>query len=196
MQIVARALDRSGPVVPAESADDTRADAVTVPDLHVVITTRRVRLQTQHHKPEFDGEGPVHFYGPLTPGIVGVALQHQVALSFMNHSSTLHAVSTRPAWTTLSAVFPINKEVVLGAPCPIVATLTVLKNTAPWVYNAGVALIDGVAAAGHCIAHPSPLQGALTADHVIFAAASAHYIPLWTGTVAVQVPVIVGPASP
>ena len=56
--------------------------------------------------------------------------------------------------------------------------------------NAGVALVDGVAAAGHGVAHRGPLDGALTADHVILTAASAHDAPLWTGTVIVQVPVI------
>lgn len=39
--------------------------------------------------PEFNSKWPVHLYGPLTPSIVGVALQDQVALSFMDHPSTL-----------------------------------------------------------------------------------------------------------
>lgn len=41
-----------------------------------------------------------------------------------------HAVSTRPAGTTLSTVFSINKEIILGSPCPIITALTVLENTA------------------------------------------------------------------
>lgn len=56
--------------------------------------------------------------------------------------------------------------------------------------DAGVTLINGVAAAGHCVAHWSPLQGAFTADHVIFTAASAHNVPLWARAVVVQIPVI------
>lgn len=39
--------------------------------------------------PELHCEGTVHPYGPLTPSIVGVALQHQVALLFVDHSATL-----------------------------------------------------------------------------------------------------------
>lgn len=39
--------------------------------------------------PEVNGEGTVHLYGPLTAGIVGVTLQHQVALPFTDHSPTL-----------------------------------------------------------------------------------------------------------
>lgn len=34
-------------------------------------------------------EGPVHLYGPFTPGIVGVTLQHQVALLPADHTPTL-----------------------------------------------------------------------------------------------------------
>lgn len=56
--------------------------------------------------------------------------------------------------------------------------------------DAGVTLIDSVAAAGDSVAHRSPLQGAFTADHVILAAASAHDIPLWAWAVIVQMPVI------
>lgn len=43
-----------------------------------------------------------------------------------------HAISTRPARSTLSAVSATNKEVVPGAPCPVVTALTVLKYTATW----------------------------------------------------------------
>lgn len=43
-----------------------------------------------------------------------------------------HAISTRPARSTLSAVSATNKEVVPGAPCPVVTALTVLKHTATW----------------------------------------------------------------
>ena len=39
--------------------------------------------------PEVNGEGTVHLYGPLTPSIVGVTLQHHVALPFSDHSPTL-----------------------------------------------------------------------------------------------------------
>lgn len=56
--------------------------------------------------------------------------------------------------------------------------------------DAGVALVDGVAAAGHSVAHRRPLQGAFTADHVVLAAASAHRTPLRPRAVVVQIPVI------
>lgn len=56
--------------------------------------------------------------------------------------------------------------------------------------DAGVTLIDSVAAAGHRVAHRRPLQGAFTADHIILAAASAHDIPLRAWAVVVQMPVI------
>lgn len=56
--------------------------------------------------------------------------------------------------------------------------------------DAGVALVDGVAAAGNGVAHRRPLQGAFTADDVILAAASAHDVPLGAGAVVIQVPVI------
>lgn len=39
--------------------------------------------------PEFYSKGAVHLYGPLTASIVGVTLQHQVALLFVDHSPTL-----------------------------------------------------------------------------------------------------------
>lgn len=55
--------------------------------------------------------------------------------------------------------------------------------------DAGITLIDGVAAAGHGVAHRCPLQGAFTADDIILAAASAHYVPLWAWAVVVQMPV-------
>lgn len=51
--------------------------------------------------------------------------------------------------------------------------------------DAGVTLIDGIAAAGYGITHRSSLQGAFTADHIILTAASAHDIPLWTWAVVV-----------
>lgn len=56
--------------------------------------------------------------------------------------------------------------------------------------NTGVALVDGIATAGHGVAHPSPLQRTFTADYIILTAASAHNTPFWTGAVVVQVPVI------
>lgn len=56
--------------------------------------------------------------------------------------------------------------------------------------DAGITLIDSVAAAGHRVAHRSSLQGAFTADHIILAAASAHNVPLWAWAVVVQIPVI------
>lgn len=51
MQIGTGALNRRRSVVPAEPTNNARVDAVTVPDLHVVITARMVKLQTQHHEP-------------------------------------------------------------------------------------------------------------------------------------------------
>lgn len=39
--------------------------------------------------PELHCEGTVHMYGPLTSSVVGVTLQHQVALLFVDHSATL-----------------------------------------------------------------------------------------------------------
>lgn len=39
--------------------------------------------------PEFYSKGTLHLYGPLAPCIVGVTLQHQVALLFADHSPTL-----------------------------------------------------------------------------------------------------------
>ncbi len=56
--------------------------------------------------------------------------------------------------------------------------------------DAGVTFVDGVAAAGHSVAHWRPLERAFTADHIILAAASAHNVPLWTRAVIVQVSVI------
>lgn len=56
--------------------------------------------------------------------------------------------------------------------------------------DAGVTLVDGVAAAGDGVAHRRPLQGTFTADDVVLAAASAHDAPLGARAVAVQVPVI------
>lgn len=56
--------------------------------------------------------------------------------------------------------------------------------------DAGVTLVDGVATAGHGVAHWSPLEGAFTADHVILAAAPTHNVPLRARAVTVQIPVI------
>lgn len=56
-----------------------------------------------------------------------------------------------------------------------------------WVDDARVTLVDGVAAARDSVAHLRSLEGALTADHIVFTAASAHHVPLWTRTV---IPVI------
>lgn len=56
--------------------------------------------------------------------------------------------------------------------------------------DAGVTFIDGIAAAGHSVAHRGPLQRTFTTDHVILAAASAHNAPLRAWTVGIQVPVI------
>lgn len=155
-----------------------------------------VELQTQHHEPELYSKGTIHLDGPLTASIVGVALEHQVALPFTDHSSTLHAISTGPARPTLGAVFASNEEVIPWAPCPIVTALTVLKYTATWMDNAGVTLVDGIAAAGHRVAHRLTLYGTFTADHFVLAAASAQHVPLWAWAVVVQIPVIVGPGCP
>lgn len=62
--------------------------------------------------------------------------------------------------------------------------------------DTGVALVDGVATAGHCISHLSALDGALTANHIVLTAASAHDVPLRARAVIVQVPVIIGPGCP
>lgn len=58
------------------------------------------------------------------------------------------------------------------------------------VDDAGVTLVDGVAAARHSVAHWRPLQGAFAADHVVLAAASTHHAPFRTGAVVVQMSVI------
>lgn len=185
MQTVARALDRDWSVVPTVSTNNTRVDAVTIPDLDVVIATRVMKLQTQHHELEFNGKGTVHLYGPFTASIVGVTLQNQMALSFPDHAPTLHAVSTRPARATLSTVFATNEEVIPGPPSAIVTALTVFKYTATWMDDAGVALIDSIAAAWHSVANRRPLQRAFTADHIVLTAASAHNVPLWAWAVVV-----------
>lgn len=39
--------------------------------------------------PEFYSKGMFHLYGPLTPSIIWVTFQHQVALLFSDHSPTL-----------------------------------------------------------------------------------------------------------
>lgn len=56
--------------------------------------------------------------------------------------------------------------------------------------NAGVTLVDGIAAAGHGVAYRSALERAFTADDIILTAAPAHHIPLWAGAVIVQIPVV------
>lgn len=43
-----------------------------------------------------------------------------------------HAISARPARPTLRTVSATNKEVIPRAPCPIVTTFAVLKDTATW----------------------------------------------------------------
>lgn len=43
-----------------------------------------------------------------------------------------HAISARPSRPTLGAVAASHKEVVPGAPRPIVTALTILKHTATW----------------------------------------------------------------
>lgn len=58
------------------------------------------------------------------------------------------------------------------------------------MYDAGVALVDGVPAAGNGVAHRRPLQGTFAADDVILAAASAHHVPFRARAVVMQVPVI------
>lgn len=56
--------------------------------------------------------------------------------------------------------------------------------------DAGVALVDGVPAAGNSVAHRRPLQGTFATDDIILAAASAHNVPLGARAVIIQVPVI------
>lgn len=51
VETVARAPNGSGSVVSTEPTYNTRVDAVTISDLHEVIATRMMYLQTQHHKP-------------------------------------------------------------------------------------------------------------------------------------------------
>lgn len=59
-----------------------------------------------------------------------------------------------------------------------------------------VTLVDGVAAAGHGVAHLCPLERTLAADHVVFTTAPAHYVPLRARAVIVQMPVIIWPRCP
>ena len=60
-----------------------------------------------------------------------------------------------------------------------------------WVDDAGVTLVDGVAAAGDGVAHAGALQRAFTADDVVLAAVAAHDAPLGSGAVVVEtVPVV------
>ena len=59
--------------------------------------------------------------------------------------------------------------------------------------DAGVALIDGVAAAGNGVAHERALQRTFTPDDVVLAAVAAHHAPLRSGAVVVEtVPVVWG----
>jgi len=62
------------------------------------------------------------------------------------------------------------------------------------VDDAGVTLIDGVAAAGHGVAHAGALQGAAAPDHLVLAAVPAHHAPLRPRAlvVVVTVPVVCG----
>lgn len=132
---------------------------------------------------------------------------HSCALPIQKHSASAsnEAANVKLAWKQIRP--DTNTKVILS---PFAVTLFVIKqlrswkmdlglaqttfvhiySDCTWMDDAGIALIDGVAAAGDCVAHWSPLDGTPTADHVILAAASAHNVPLWTRTVIVQVPVI------
>lgn len=68
-------------------------------------------------------------------------------------------------------------------------TLTSL-GCGTWMDDTWVTLVDGVAAAGHGVAHLCPLERTLAADHVVFTTAPAHYVPLRARAVIVQMPVI------
>lgn len=59
-----------------------------------------------------------------------------------------------------------------------------------WMDDAGVTLVDGIAAAGYSIAHRGPLEGALAADHIVLATGPTHHVPLRAWAVVVQMPVI------
>lgn len=76
------------------------------------------------------------------------------------------------------------------------APLAVLKDAAAWVYNAGITLVDGVAAAGHSVAHRCTVQGAFAADQLVLTAATAHGAPLRAWTLRIQPPVVEGPSAP
>lgn len=52
-----------------------------------------------------------------------------------------------------------------------------------WVDDAGVTLVQGVAAAGHRVAHADALGGAATLDQVVLAARTTHGVPARTRTV-------------
>lgn len=45
------AVNRRRSAVPTETTNHSRADAVAVPDLHIVILTRMVEFQAEHHEP-------------------------------------------------------------------------------------------------------------------------------------------------
>lgn len=59
VQAVAWALNRRRSVVPTVPCDNAGVDAVTISDLHEVITTSMVKLQTQHHEPVSNSNGTV-----------------------------------------------------------------------------------------------------------------------------------------
>lgn len=54
-----------------------------------------------------------------------------------------------------------------------------------WVDDAGVTLVEGVAAARHSVANGGALEGTLTANHVVLTAAPTHDVPLWARTVVI-----------
>ena len=59
-----------------------------------------------------------------------------------------------------------------------------------WVDDAGVTLVDCVAAAGHSVANRGALERTLTTDDVILTAAPTHDVPFWARAVVIQVPVV------
>lgn len=54
-----------------------------------------------------------------------------------------------------------------------------------WVDDAGVTLVDCVAAAWHSVANRSALERTLTTDDIILTAAPTHDVPLWARTVVI-----------
>lgn len=63
--------------------------------------------------------------------------------------------------------------------------VAVYSDIPTWVDNAGVTLVDSIAAAGHGIANRSSLERALAADHIVLTAAPTHDVPLWARAVVV-----------